>query len=101
MNYRKIAEEALMALPGKRGIDIPEEIFDQIHRHATAATLGVWGRHPLPEHFQQLHDQGLHEAHQIQEAYGSMPHPHADGLTVNEYSTWSKAHEAWNHHSKR
>jgi hypothetical protein len=101
VNYKKVAEEALMALPGKRGIDIPEEVFDKIHKHASAETLGVWGRHPTPHQLQALHDQGLHEPHQIKEAFGQMPHPHAEGISVADYTRWSSAKDSWDHHSKR
>lgn len=98
MDYKKVAEEALNELPGKRGVDIPEEIFDQIHKHASAATLGVWGRHPTPHQLQALHDQGLHEQHQIQEAFDQMPHPHAEGMSVGDYRGWSKAYVNWQKH---
>lgn len=99
--WLKAAHEVLDAMPGKRGKDIPADIFDKIHPHACAATLGVWGRHPTPEQFQALHDQGLHEPHQIHDAFSQMPHPHADGLTVGEYPQWQKAMKSWHQHTKK
>lgn len=100
MDYKKIVEEALNQLPGKRGIDIPEAQFDQIHKHASAATLGVWGRHPTPHQIQALFDQGLTEGHQIQGAFDQLPHPHAEGMTVGEYRGWSDAYQHFKQHTQ-
>jgi hypothetical protein len=91
----------MMTWPGKRGIDIPADVFDQIHEHASGATLPVWGRHPTPEQLQHLYDNGHHDAQSIHSFYADMPHPHADGLKVGEYGKWKQAATTWKQHTKK
>lgn len=95
----KKVEQILMSWPGKRGIDIPEEVFDRIHPVATGITMKVWGRYPTPHQLQYLHDNQLHHPDDIHRVYDQMPHPHADGMTVGEFQHWSKAYSTFNQYN--
>jgi hypothetical protein len=95
---RMKAKNFVAGLPGKRGIDIPAAFFDRIHAAAVGVTQPIWGRNPTPHQLQHLYDQGLHTADQIQEAYGDLPHPHADGCTVAEYPRYLQAYHAYREH---
>jgi hypothetical protein len=96
--FRHRLRQYLYGLPGKRGIDIPEQRFDQIHQHASAITQPVWGQPPTPHQLQHLHDHTDGSAEQIQGAFGHLPHPSAKGLTLGEYQQWKAAHQAWQQH---
>jgi hypothetical protein len=86
------AKNYVAGLPGKRGIDIPEDTYDRIFSAARGVTQPIWGRDPTPHQIQHLYDQGLHSTDQIQQAYGNLPHPHAQGLTVSEYPQYAEAY---------
>lgn len=94
------AEKFFAELPGKRGIDIPEEIFDKIHPIANGITQPLWGRPPTPEHLQHLYENGHHDPDSIHAMYDALPHPHAPGVKVGEYDGWKQAFTKWEAHSK-
>lgn len=85
-------------LPGKRGKDIPEELYDRIFSAASGITQQIWGRPPTPHQMQYLFDNGHHTPDKVKDAYGSLPHPHADGLTVGEYPQYLDAYEHYKKH---
>lgn len=83
-------------LPGKRGVDIPEETYDRIYSVGNGITMPLWGRPILPEQMQYLHDNDLTQPSQIHAAFGELPHPHAPNVKVSEYPDYvhaMKAHE--------
>ena len=88
----------LMSLPGKRGIDIPEDKFDAIHQVAEGITQPLWGRPPTPHQMQHLYDSGAHDPQAIHDAFAELDHPHAPGLKVGEYQSWKDAHHAFKSH---
>jgi hypothetical protein len=88
----------LYAQPGKRGIDIPEARFDQIHRAASAVTQQTWGQPPTPQQLQYLHDHTDGSEAQVQAHYGTLEHPRAKGMSVAAYGQWSGAYKAWQEH---
>jgi hypothetical protein len=88
----------LMSLPGKRGIDIPEARFDQIHQAASAITQATWGQPPTPQQLQYLHEHTDGTEAQIHAHYGGLEHPQAKGISVAQYGQWKAAYHAWNEH---
>src|ERR1700752_2570767 len=92
------ARAYMLSLPGKRGIDIPEEVFDRIHNAANGITQQIWGRPPSPMQLQYLYDQGHHTPDKIREVYDSLEHPGASGVTVGEYPEWSDAYDVYKQH---
>jgi len=96
MSERKIPSEKeiegfLMSLPGKRGIDIPEEIFDKIQPVAQGMAMQVWGRPIEPQQLQDLYVGGHHQPEQVKQVLGGLPHPHAPSVSVGEYQKFSAA----------
>lgn len=89
------AKNWMMSQPGKRGIDIPEYIYDRIYQAAVGITQPMWGRFPTGEQMQHFYDQGIHTPDQIRDAYGKLPHPHAQGLTVEEYPQYADAFKTY------
>ena len=69
-----------LGLPGKRGIDIPEHIYDRIAPVANGITLPLWGRPASPEQLQWLHDNEVTEPEDIHKAFNGLPHPHAPSV---------------------
>ncbi len=92
------AKQFIQSMPGKRGIDIPEDIYDRIFNAASGVTQQVWGRHPTPEQMQWLHDNGHHTPDMVKDQFGNLPHPHADGLTVAEYPKYADAYQTMKKH---
>jgi hypothetical protein len=88
----------LLSLPGKRGLDIPEDTFDKIHQVASGITQPLWGRPPTPQQMQHLFDTGAHDPQAIHDAFAGLDHPHAAGLKVGEYEQWKGAHQAFKAH---
>lgn len=88
----------LMGLPGKRGIDIPEDTFDKIHAVASGITQPLWGRPPTPHQMQHLYDNGAHDPQAIHDAFAGLDHPHAPNIKVGEYEQWKAAHQAFTTH---
>lgn len=88
----------LLSLPGKRGIDIPEDKFDAIHQVASGITQPLWGRPPTPHQMQHLYDTGAHSPEAIHDAFAKLPHPHASNVQVGEYDAWKAAHSAFTQH---
>lgn len=88
----------LMSLPGKRGLDIPEEKFDAIHSVASGITQQLWGRPPTPHQIQHLYDTGAHTPEAIHGAYAALPHPHAPSIAVGEYDQWKSALQMYKLH---
>lgn len=88
----------MMGWPGKRGVDIPEHIFDQIHPVAHGLARQVWGTAASPHQLQWLYDNGHHQPEAVQGAFGALPHPHAPSVTVAEYGKYSKAKELYDEH---
>lgn len=93
-------ENIMMSWPGKRGIDIPENVFDRIQPVAQGISKQIWGSNVQPEHLQYLYDNGYHTPEAIQSQYDPLPHPHAPSVTVGEYQQYSKATELFNKHQK-
>lgn len=95
------AKQFVASLPGRRqssGGSIPDDLHDRISSAAHGISQQVWGRYATPEQLQHLYDSGLHEPQAIHDAYGVMPHPHAQGLSVSEYSQWSQAYDVLQKH---
>jgi hypothetical protein len=88
----------LESLPGKRGRDIPEDVYDAIHHVASGITMPLWGRPPTPQQMQHLYDTGTHDPQGIHDAFGGLPHPHAPNLKVGEYQSYQRAHEEYRKH---
>ncbi len=97
--FRYKVKQGLMAMPGKRGIDIPEDEWDRIHEAASGITLGVWGMHPTPHQMQALYEGGHTTPEAVNEVFGQMPHPHSPDITVSQYPSWAKAYEVHENHS--
>lgn len=95
---RARARRYVESLPGKRGVDIPAEVYDRIYPVARGITEQIWGRPPTPHQLQWLYDEGYTHPEAIREAYGRLPHPHAEGLTVAEYQRYLEAFEVWKTH---
>lgn len=89
------AKQFVQSLPGKRGTDIPTDLYDRIFNAASGVTQQIWGRHPTPEQMQWLHDNGHHTPDVIHDQIGKLPHPHADGITVSEYPKYLDAFETY------
>lgn len=100
MITKKQVEGFLHSLPGKRGIDIPADIFDKIHPVANGITQKVWGSAPTPHQLQHLYETGAHEPQAIQDSYNNLPHPLAPSVSVGEYQQYSKALELYNKYQK-
>ena len=88
----------LLSLPGKRGLDIPEDTFDKIHQVASGITQPLWGRPPTPHQIQHLYDTGAHSPEAIHDAFAKLPHPGAPNIQVGEYDQWKAAHQAFKQH---
>jgi hypothetical protein len=97
-HIRVKAKTFMMGLPGKKGHDIPEYLHDRIRSAAVGITQSIWGRNPTPHQLQYLYDQGLHTPDQISDAFGALPHPHADGLTVAEFPRYAEAYGVFEEH---
>jgi len=103
MSKRKIpsakdVESFLMTLPGKRGFDVPEAIFDRIQPVAHGMAMQVWGRPIEPQQLQDLYVGGHHQPDQVKQALGALPHPHSPSVTVNEYQKYSAAKQMFSDH---
>ena len=85
--------------PGHRGRDIPEHLFDAMYPVANGITQQIWGREPTFQQMQQLHDMGAHDPQAIHAAFGSLPHPHAPNLKVDEYSSYANAFQVYQQHA--
>lgn len=96
MRYR--AKQFIQSMPGKRGTDIPEDLYDRIFNSASGITQQVWGRHPTPEQMQWLHDNGHHTPDAIKEHLGNLEHPHAQGISVSEYTKYEDAFKTYKEH---
>lgn len=92
------AKRYVDALPGKRGVDIPPDIYDRIFQAASGVSHQIWGRHPTPHQLQYLFDNGHHTPDAIHAVFGGLPHPHADGLTVAEYPQYLSAYDVYRKH---
>ena len=79
------------ALPGKRGLDIPEQTYDRILDVAMGITQPMFGKPPTPHQLQHLYDVGAHTPEAIHAEYGNMAHPHAPNLKVSEYQQYAHA----------
>lgn len=79
-------------LPGRRGRDIPEHVYDVIAPVAHGVIRGLTGRPAHPEQIQWLYDNGHHTPSQVHDAFMAMPHPNAPGMTVGEYQTYAHAY---------
>ena len=88
-----------LGLPGKRGVEIPEEEYDKVYPVAAGITLPLWGRPPHPRQMQYLHDQGITEPADIHAAFSSLPHPQAPNVTVGEYPAYAEAFQTYEAHS--
>ena len=89
------------SLPGRKqslGGQIPDDLHERISSAAHGISQQVWGRYATPEQLQWLYDNGHHEPQQIHDVFGAQPHPHATGLTVDEFGQWSKAYELMQRH---
>lgn len=98
------ARRFVQEMPGRRvskGGQIPDELWHTLMQSAQGVTLPVWGRHPTPEQIQWLYDSGYHEPHQVREAFGQLPHPHAPGLKVDEYPEFRDTYKMYVEHNKR
>ena len=95
---RQQVVNVLQAMPGKRGVNIPADMWDQIHASASGITKQVWGSAPSPEQMQRLYDDGHHEPDAIKEVFNGLPHPHAPSLTVGEYPQFSQALQLYQDH---
>lgn len=87
-----------LGLPGKRGIDIPEHIYDRIAPVANGITLPLWGRPAAPEQLQWLHDNEVTEPEDIHKAFNGLPHPHAPSVTVGEFPSYAHAMQTFEEH---
>ena len=92
------AQAWLDALPGARGRDIPEDVYDQMYATANGITLPVWGRPVTPEQMQAMYDQELTTPAAIHQAFNSLPHPHAPNVTVGEYHDYEQALQTYQKH---
>jgi len=86
----------MFSLPGKRGVDIPEDIFDKIAPIAHSTSNQIWGSNATPHQLQALHDGGHHEPQQVKDAFGALPHPLAPDVTVSEYEKNSEGLQKYN-----
>lgn len=87
-----------LGLPGKRGIDIPEHIYDRIAPVANGITLPLWGRPAAPEQLQWLHDNEITEPEDIHKAFNGLPHPHAPSVSVGEFPSYAHAMSVFEEH---
>jgi hypothetical protein len=95
------AKRFVLDLPGRKqslGGQIPDDLHDRISSAAHGISQQVWGRYATPEQLQWLFDNGYHEPQQIHDVFGAQPHPHATGLTVDEFGQWSKAYDVMQRH---
>jgi hypothetical protein len=90
----------LMKRPGKRGIDIPEDVYDRILPHAMGASMKTRDRHPTPEIMQHLHDNGIHQPEQIKAFFDGLKHPKAPNMSVGEYNTYKSALSLYKEHKR-
>lgn len=88
-------KQYIESLPGKRGVDIPDSVHKRIVQAAMGVTMPLWGRPPTPHQIQWLHDNGMTTYQQVQQAFGNLPHPHVDGMTVAQYQAWKQAHDTY------
>lgn len=98
--HQKIAEAWYLKLPGKRGIDIPADVYDKMKPVADGITMPLWGRSTLPHQMQWLYDQGKTQPYQIHAAFNELPHPHAPNVKVGEYPDYVSAMQTYQEHSK-
>ena len=90
---------AVLKIPGLRGRDIPEADYDKIRDVADGITMPLWGRPATPFQMQHLYDSGAHDPASIHAAFSDLQHPHAPGLKVGEYQTYSKALSTYKMHA--
>lgn len=95
---RQMVERWGSTQPGKRGVDIPAEIFDRIAPAAHGAMLPLYGRPATPEQLQWFHDQGITEPADVHDAVSRMQHPHAPDLTVGEFPRYQQAFDTFRAH---
>lgn len=89
---------AVDAIPGKRGRDIPEHIYDQIKDVADGITTPVWGKGATPWQLQHLHDNGIHHPADIHAEFAQQQHPYAPDLTLGEYQQHASALKVFKQH---
>ncbi len=95
------AKAFVQGLPGRKaslGGTIPDHVHDMLLSSARGITQPTWGREPLPQHIQELYDLGARTPADVHMHYGRMEHPHAPGLTVDEYGRYSQAYQAYEQH---
>src|SRR4029077_19137082 len=92
-------EAAVMKVPGLRGRDVPEDVYDRIRPVADGITMPLWGRPATPYQIQHLYATGAHDPASIHAAFDDLNHPHAPGLKVGEYQIYSKALGVHKQHS--
>lgn len=85
---------------GRRGHEIPEEVFDRIAPVAHGISKQIWGSNAQPDHLQYLYDHGHHTPEAIHNVYGEMPHPHSPSMKVREYQKYSQALELFRKHQQ-
>lgn len=98
---RKRAETFIKQLPGKRGVDVPEQIHDTITSVGNSIARPLWGRDLEPHQIQWLFDNGKHTPADIHDAMNQLQHPHAPNLRVGEYQDYASAHKVFMEHSKK
>lgn len=93
-----IARSWLDSLPGRRGVDIPEDEYDTIYHVGNGITLPMWGRPILPHQIAALHEMGATTPQAIHQALGALPHPNAPNVSVNDYPAYVQAYQTWSEH---
>ena len=93
-----VAQQWLDSLPGKRGTDIPPDVYDTIYHVGNGITLPMWGRPILPHQIAALYSQGATTPQAIHQALGSLPHPNAPNVSVSEYPHYVQAYRTYNEH---
>ena len=100
MPTKEAVEAYLQSLPGKRGIDIPEDQYDKMFTVANGITQQVWGGYPLPHQMQDLWDAGATTPERIHAMFGALPHPLAPSVSVDDYQQYSQAKQLFSKHQK-
>ncbi len=96
MPSQKEVEAFLNSLPGKRGVDIPADIFDIIAPAAHGFAKKIWGTSASPHQLQYLYENGHHQPSQVDDAFSALPHPLAPSVKVGEYDQHVKALQMYN-----
>ena len=89
---------AVKAIPGLRGRDIPEILYDHIRSVGDGITVPVWGRPVTPQQMQHLHDNGIHDPAAIHAEFAQQQHPYAPDLTLGEYQQHASALKTFKQH---